>query len=54
LTVEVGQSAQASLALTTVVEQFVQASLVSAVEPIFEVERELVSEVEYELFSLLV
>jgi hypothetical protein len=40
--------------LVVVVEQFAQASLVSDVEPIFEVEHELVSEVEWELFSLLV
>jgi hypothetical protein len=37
-TVEVGQSAQASLALAAVVEQFARASLVSATETIFEVE----------------
>jgi hypothetical protein len=38
--------------LAAVVEQFAWASLVSAVEPIFEVEQELVSEVEWQLFSL--
>jgi hypothetical protein len=40
--------------LAIVVEQFVRASLVSAAKPISKVEQELVSEVEWELFSLLV
>jgi hypothetical protein len=40
--------------LAAVVELFAWASLVSTVEPIFEVEQELVSEVEWELFSVSV
>jgi hypothetical protein len=40
--------------LAAVLEQFARASLVSAVEPISEVEQELVSEVGCELFSLSV
>jgi hypothetical protein len=40
--------------LTVVVEQFAQASLASAVDPISEVEQELVYEVEPEPFFLLV
>jgi hypothetical protein len=40
--------------LATIVEQLAQASRVSVVEPISEVEQELISEVEWELFSLLV
>jgi hypothetical protein len=40
--------------LAAIVEQFARASLVTAAEPIFEVEQEFVFEVEWELFSLLV
>jgi hypothetical protein len=45
LTVEVGQSVWASRALVAVVEQFAQASRLSAAEPISEVEWDVASEV---------
>jgi hypothetical protein len=54
LTVEVGFSVWASQALVAIVEQFAQASEVSAAEPISEVEWDLVLEEEYEVFSLSV
>jgi hypothetical protein len=54
LIVEVGKSTQASLVSATVVEQFARASQILVVEPISEVEQDLVFEVERELFSLSV
>jgi hypothetical protein len=54
LSAVLGQSVRASRMFATVVEQFVRASLISAAEPISEVEQKLDYEVEWELFSLSV